>query len=57
MENQLIIKKEVSASIPSKYGSFELSLFTTNQDNKEHLLLTYGAVHNTDDIFVMGHDY
>ncbi|KTC84760.1 GTP cyclohydrolase II [Legionella drozanskii] len=55
MENLLIIKKEVSASIPSKYGSFELSLFTTNRDNKEHLLLTYGAVHNTDDILVRIH--
>lgn len=55
MENMLFIKKEVSASIPSKYGSFELSLFTTNQDNKEHLLLTYGAVHNSDDILVRIH--
>lgn len=55
MESQLIVKKEVSAAIPSKYGSFELSLFTTNQDNKEHLLLTFGAVHDADDILVRIH--
>lgn len=55
MDNQLIVKKEVSAAIPSKYGSFELSLFTTNQDDKEHLLLTFGAVHNADNILVRIH--
>ncbi|QMT59344.1 GTP cyclohydrolase II [Legionella sp. PC997] len=55
MDNQLIVKKEVSAAIPSKYGDFELSLFTTNQDDKEHLLLTYGAVHNEDNILVRIH--
>lgn len=55
MDNQLIVKKEVSAAIPSKYGSFELSLFTTNQDDKEHLLLTFGAVNNADDILVRIH--
>lgn len=55
MDKQLIVKKEVSASIPSKYGSFNLSLFTTNQDNKEHLLLTFGAVHHADNILVRIH--
>ncbi len=55
MDNQLIVKKEVSAEIPSKYGSFELSLFTTNQDNKEHLLLTFGSVHHADDVLVRIH--
>lgn len=55
MGEQLIIKKQVSASIPSKYGQFELSLFTTNQDNKEHLLLTFGSVENADNILVRIH--
>lgn len=55
MDKQLTIKKEVSALIPSKYGSFELSLFTTNQDSKEHLLLTFGTVQNADDILVRIH--
>lgn len=55
MDHRLIVKKEVSASIPSKYGSFELSLFTTNQDNKEHLLLTYGDVAHGDNILVRIH--
>ncbi|WP_419419417.1 GTP cyclohydrolase II [Legionella sp. D16C41] len=53
--DELIIKKEVSTSIPSKYGSFELSLFTTNQDNKEHLALTFGTVQNADNILVRIH--
>lgn len=55
MNNQLLIKKQVSASIPSKYGPFELSLFTTNQDDKEHLVLSYGAVQNSDNLLVRIH--
>lgn len=55
MDKQLIIKKESSASIPSKYGAFVLSLFTTNQDDKEHLLLTFGSVHQADNILVRIH--
>lgn len=55
MSHQLIIKKQVSTLIPSKYGPFELSLFTTNQDNKEHLVLTYGAVKKSLDVLVRIH--
>lgn len=55
MADQLIIEKQVSTSIPSKYGSFELSLFTTNQDQKEHLVLTYGVVKKAEDVLVRIH--
>lgn len=55
MEQQLKIVKRASALIPSKYGSFELTLFTTNQDNKEHLMLTYGDVQFAEDILVRVH--
>lgn len=55
MGQQLIIQKRASASIPSKYGSFELTLFTTNQDNKEHLMLTYGEVECAENILVRVH--
>lgn len=55
MTPELSIKKEVTASVPSKYGPFELSIFTTNQDKKEHILLTCGAVENSDDILVRIH--
>jgi GTP cyclohydrolase II len=55
MDNSLTITKEVSAIIPSKYGFFELSVFTTNQDNKEHLLCTFGSVYQADDILVRIH--
>lgn len=55
MTKQLTITKQATARIPSKYGSFELSVFTTNQDNKEHLLLTYGQVQNIDNILVRIH--
>lgn len=55
MPDQLIIKKQVSTSIPSKYGPFELSLFTSNQDNKEHLVLTYGVVKESENVLVRIH--
>lgn len=55
MDDQLIIKNEASASIPSKYGTFQLTVFTTNQDDKEHLLLTYGNIEESDNILVRIH--
>lgn len=55
MPNLLIVKKEASASIPSKYGIFELSLFTTNQDDKEHLLIVFGSVQSADNVLVRIH--
>src|SRR5262245_12589969 len=55
MDNQLIVKPEVSASIPSKYVSFEFSLIIPTQDNKEHLLLTFCSIKNEDNILVRIH--
>lgn len=55
MNESLVIEKKVTASIPSKYGEFDLSLFTTNQDTKEHLALIYGSVAQSENILVRIH--
>lgn len=55
MTHQLTLTNQASASIPSKYGDFHLTVITTNQDQKEHLLLTYGQVENGDKVLVRIH--
>jgi 3,4-dihydroxy 2-butanone 4-phosphate synthase/GTP cyclohydrolase II len=40
------IERMECSSIPTLWGKFELCLYGNNQDNKEHLTLVMGRVHN-----------
>lgn len=53
--NTLRVEKKACASIPSKYGNFQLSLYTNNLDDKEHLAISFGHIENSDDILVRIH--
>ena len=44
--NGLTITREVSARIPTRYGTFDLVLFKSSLDAKEHLALSRGQVRN-----------
>lgn len=44
MKNETIIKKQVQTRIPTAYGDFDLVLYTSNQDEKEHLVFMMGHV-------------
>ena len=54
MDN-LIVKKMACARIPTEAGEFELCLYSNNLDDKEHLALLMGDVHNLDDVLVRVH--
>jgi GTP cyclohydrolase II len=41
---ELTITKRTSARVPTAEGEFQLSLYTSNQDDKEHLVLLIGDV-------------
>lgn len=55
IDDYLVIKKHVSAFIHSKYGPFALSLYTTNQDKKEHIVLSYGNLVGKDNVLTRIH--
>lgn len=55
MDEQLTVQKMVSTRIPTREGEYQLCLYTTNHDTKEHLALTMGDVQGQENILVRVH--
>jgi 3,4-dihydroxy 2-butanone 4-phosphate synthase/GTP cyclohydrolase II len=51
----LAVTRRVTARIPTAEGEFELSLYQSNRDDKEHLALAYGHVLDASDLLVRVH--
>ena len=54
MEN-LNVERRVCARLPTKAGEFQLYLYTTDRDDKEHLALVLGDVQDKSNILVRVH--
>lgn len=52
---QVTIHKEACARIPTDTGQFQLCLYASNQDQKEHLALIIGDVSNRENVLVRVH--
>jgi 3,4-dihydroxy 2-butanone 4-phosphate synthase / GTP cyclohydrolase II len=55
MVENLFVNKMVSARIPTSQGEFQLCLYTTNIDDKEHLALIMGEIQGKSDVLVRVH--
>jgi GTP cyclohydrolase II len=53
--NGLHINRQVTARIPTRYGTFELALFQNSQDAKEHLAFVMGDVRGFENVLVRVH--
>jgi len=51
----LTVTRKVTARIPTDEGEFELSLYQSNRDDKEHLALAYGSVLDSSALLVRVH--
>src|SRR5512146_3115124 len=49
------VHREVAARIPTRYGTFQLMLFTNSYDGKEHMALVMGDVQGRDNVTVRVH--
>lgn len=49
------IQRAASARIPTEFGDFQLSLYTSNQDDKEHLALVMGKVEHQENVLTRIH--
>ncbi len=47
--------RQVAARIPTRYGTFQLMLFTNNRDRKEHMALIMGDVRGRENVIVRVH--
>ncbi len=53
--NELSVRQMACARIPTDVGQFQLCLYRTNQDEKEHLALMMGEVSDQPDVLVRIH--
>jgi GTP cyclohydrolase II len=53
--NQLTIHRQVAARIPTRYGTFQLLLFTSNFDNKEQLAFVMGDIRDKENVLLRVH--
>ena len=44
MTREKLVERLVSTKLPTKYGTFEIHLFRSTTDNKEHVALTKGVI-------------
>lgn len=52
---QLTIHRQVAARIPTRYGTFQLMLFTSSIDNKENLAFVMGDIHDRENVLLRVH--
>jgi GTP cyclohydrolase II len=51
----LIVERMACARVPTDLGEYKLCLYTTNQDDKEHLAVVIGDVQDQNDVLVRVH--
>lgn len=49
------VHRQVKSRIPTPEGDFQLSLYTSEEDDKEHLAMVLGQVGGKEDILVRVH--
>ena len=50
-----MVDREVGARIPTRYGEFQLNLYTSNHDDKEHLAFVMGDVAGKEHVLLRVH--
>lgn len=50
-----LVKKEIVTHIPTRYGDFQIHLYTNTLDNKEHLALVRGTIDDGEPVLVRVH--
>ncbi len=54
-QREKLVKKVVSTRLPTKYGKFDIHIYKSDNDNKEHIALVKGDVHPEKPILVRVH--
>lgn len=55
LKRDILVKKMIDAKLPSKFGNFNISLYKSIVDNKEHLALVKGKIDGTKPVLVRVH--
>jgi len=50
-----LVKQAAEAVLPTKYGEFDIKVYSTEIDSREHIALVKGDIQNKDDVLVRVH--
>ncbi|MDT8323001.1 MAG: bifunctional 3,4-dihydroxy-2-butanone-4-phosphate synthase/GTP cyclohydrolase II [Bacteroidota bacterium] len=55
VKKEKLVKKEIVTHLPTRYGEFDIHLYTNTMDNKEHLALVKGDINDDAPVLVRVH--
>lgn len=55
VKKEKLVKKEIVTHVPTRYGDFQIHLYTNTLDNKEHLALVRGTIDDGEPVLVRVH--
>lgn len=55
VKQEKLVKKEIVTYLPTRYGEFDIHLYTNLVDNKEHLALVKGSIDDGEPVLVRVH--
>ncbi|MBE0642623.1 MAG: bifunctional 3,4-dihydroxy-2-butanone-4-phosphate synthase/GTP cyclohydrolase II [Bacteroidetes bacterium] len=55
VKKEKLVKKEIVTHLPTRYGEFDIHLYTNTLDNKEHLALVRGTIDDGEPMLVRVH--
>ncbi len=54
-KNEKLVKREAEATLPTRYGTFKIIIYSNEVDNKEHVALVKGDVNGKENVLVRVH--
>ena len=55
LRNELLVKREAEADLPTRYGHFRIIVYSNEIDNKEHVALVKGKINTDEPVLVRVH--
>lgn len=55
VKKEKLVKREIITKLPTRYGEFDLHLYTNLLDNKEHLAMVKGTINDGEPVLVRVH--
>ncbi|HOJ04464.1 MAG TPA: bifunctional 3,4-dihydroxy-2-butanone-4-phosphate synthase/GTP cyclohydrolase II [Bacteroidota bacterium] len=55
VKKEKLVKREIITKLPTRYGEFDLHLYTNVLDNKEHLAMVKGTINDGEPVLVRVH--
>ncbi len=54
-KNEVLVKCEQTAKLPTRHGEFDIAVYSASVDDKEYVALTYGDIGEGDEVLVRVH--